>query len=76
MSQEDINDYLRKFRGKWFTSSQMEEALGISKGSMNRCLQRLKKHNEINGRIVRVMFKGKLGSQISKKVPFYSYKRV
>jgi hypothetical protein len=76
MGQEEIRDFLRKYQLRWFNSNELTKALGISKASMNRCLQKMKRHNEINEKMIKIMFKGKLGSLISKEVPFYSYKRV
>lgn len=76
MSQEEINGYLKKYQRKWFNSNELTEAMGISKASMNRCLHRMRKHNEVNEKVIRVMLKGKLGCLIGKDVPFYSYKRV
>ena len=75
MSQEQIRDYLRKYQRKWFNSNELTDVLGISRASINICLQRMRKHNEVNEKMIRVMFKGKLGCLISKEVPFYSYKR-
>ncbi len=76
MSQEDIQRFLRKYQSRWVSSNELVDALRVSKASMNRCLQRMRKHNEVNESMVRVMFRGKLGSLISKEVPFYCYKRV
>ena len=75
MGQDDINNFLRRYRNKWFTSNQLAEGLKVSKSSINRCLGRMRKHEEVNEKAVRVLFRGKLGSSISKEVPFYSYKR-
>ena len=76
MSQEEINGYLKKYQRRWFNSTQLGEVFGVSRVSMNRCLHRMRKHDEVNGKMVRVMLKGKLGCLIGKDVPFYSYKRV
>ncbi len=76
MGQEEIRDFLRKYQAEWFNSNELAEALGICKASANRCLQRMRKHDEVKEKTVKVLFKGKLGSSISKQVPLYSYKRV
>ena len=76
MSQEQIINHLRKYQPKWFNSSELSKELGISKPSINKCLSRMRKHNEVKEKTVKVMFRGKLGSSISKEVLFYSYKRV
>ena len=76
MGQEEIRGFLRKYQHGWFNSNELTQVLGISKASMNRCLQRMRKHNEVDEKMVRVMFRGKLGSLVSKEVPFYCYKRV
>ncbi len=75
MGQDEVNNFLRRYRNKWFNSNELTDVLGISRASINICLQRMRKHNEVNEKMIRVMFKGKLGCLISKEVPFYSYKR-
>ena len=70
MGQEEISGFLRKYEGRWFNSSQLAEVLRISKPSIRQSLVGLRKYNEVNERMVRVMFRGKLGSSVSKEVPF------
>lgn len=74
MSQEQIGKFLEKNKAKWYTSSQISQAIGIRRESTNKCLSRMKKHSEVKEKKIRVMLKGKLGL-IPKEVPFYSYKR-
>ena len=75
MSQEEIVGFLRKYRRKWFNSGELAEALKVSKPSINKCLLRMRRYNEVNEKTVRVLLRGKLGSLVSKEVPFYSYRR-
>jgi len=73
MTQEEITGFLDKNKAKWYTSSQIAQAIGVSRPSVNKSLGRMKKHSEVQEKRIRVMLKGKLGL-IPKEVPFYSYK--
>jgi hypothetical protein len=74
MGQEEIIGFLKRNRADWFTSSQIVNAVKVSRPSVNRCLVRMRKHSEVNEKMERVWLKGKLGF-ISKEVPFYSFKK-
>ena len=73
MTQEEITGFLDKNKAKWYTSSQIAQAIGVSRPSVNKSLGRMRKHSEVQEKRIRVMLKGKLGL-IPKEVPFYSYK--
>jgi len=73
MTQEEITGFLDKNKAKWYTSSEIAQAIGVSRPSVNKSLGRMKKHSEVQEKRIRVMLKGKLGL-IPKEVPFYSYK--
>lgn len=73
MTQEEITGFLDKNKARWYTSSQIAQAIGVSRPSVNKSLGRMKKHSEVQEKRIRVMLKGKLGL-IPKEVPFYSYK--
>jgi len=73
MGQEEIARFLRKYQRRWFNSSQIAEAVKVSRPSVNRCLERMRKHSEVKEKRVRVMLRGKLGF-VCKEVAFYSCK--
>lgn len=75
MGQEEIAKFLRRNKAKWYSSSQIARAVNVSKPSINKCLDRMRRHSEVKERKVRVMLKGKLGL-IGKEVPFYCFKRL
>lgn len=74
MGQDDITNFLRKHQPKWFTSSQISEALQTSRQSINRCLRIMKKRCEIKEKKIKVMLRGRLGF-IPRQIPFYSFKK-
>jgi transposase len=74
MGKEEINRFLHRNKAKWYSSSQIAQAIGVSRPSVNKCLGRMRKHSEVQEKRIRVMLRGKLGF-IPKEVPFYSYKR-
>lgn len=47
MGQQEVYDFLRKNKGKWFTSKEISKALGISIGSITACLKKLRKTDTI-----------------------------
>lgn len=42
MGQQEIYDYLRDKRLKWFTSKEISEGLDVSIGSVTNCLKKLR----------------------------------
>ena len=47
MGQQEVYDFLCKHKGKWFTSRQISEKLGVSIGSVTMSLKKLRKTNLI-----------------------------
>lgn len=47
MGQQEVYDFLRKNKNKWFTSRDISEALGVSIGSVTMSLKKLRKTNII-----------------------------
>ncbi|MCF7900966.1 winged helix-turn-helix domain-containing protein [Candidatus Woesearchaeota archaeon] len=47
MGQQEVYDFLCKNKGKWFTSRDISDALGVSIGSVTMSLKKLRKTNII-----------------------------
>ncbi len=47
MGQQEVYDFLTKNKGKWFTSREISEKLGVSIGSVTMSLKKLRKTNLI-----------------------------
>lgn len=47
MGQQEVYDFLCKNKGKWFTSREISDALGVSIGSVTMSLKKLRKTNII-----------------------------
>lgn len=47
MAREEVLNLLEKNRGKWFTSSEIRDILGVSNGSLATTLRKLRKTSEI-----------------------------
>lgn len=43
MGQQEVYDFLKKNSGKWYTSREISEKLGISIGSVTMSLKKLRK---------------------------------
>ena len=50
MGQQEVYDFLVKNKGKWFTSREISERLGVSIGSVTMSLKKLRKTNIIKYR--------------------------
>jgi predicted transcriptional regulator len=74
MGQDDINNFLRRYRNKWFSSNELAEVLKVSKSSINRCLGRMRKHEEVNEKTVKVVLRSGY-AMVYKGVPLYSFKK-
>ena len=48
MGQQEVYDFLRKNKRRWFTSKQISTALGISIGSITACLKKLRRTETID----------------------------
>lgn len=51
MGQYDIYRYLELHKGKWYSSHELAENLGIGWNSANCCLKRLRKFGFIDSRL-------------------------
>jgi len=47
MGQQEVYDFLKKNKNKWYTSRDISEALGVSIGSVTMSLKKLRKTNII-----------------------------
>lgn len=47
MGQQEVYDFLKKQKNKWFTSRDISGALGVSIGSVTMSLKKLRKTNII-----------------------------
>ena len=48
MGQQEVYDFLKKHRGKWYTSKEIADGLKASVGSVTTCLQKLRDSSVIN----------------------------
>ena len=48
MGQQEVYDFLKKHRGKWFTSKEIANGLKASVGSVTTCLQKLRDSSAID----------------------------
>ena len=48
MGQQEVYDFLKRYRGKWFTSKEIANGLKASVGSVTTCLQKLRKSSDID----------------------------
>lgn len=70
MGQQDIINFLRKSKVKWFNASQIAVKLNVSVGSVLACLRRLRKSKLID-------FKSQMtkAGTVYKKVFVYKFKK-
>jgi len=50
MGQQEVYDYLKKNRRKWFTSKAISKELKVSIGSVTNCLKKLRESRAIDFR--------------------------
>ena len=48
MGQQEVYDFLKKHRNKWFTSKEIASGLKASVGSVTTCLQKLRESSAID----------------------------
>ena len=48
MGQQEVYDFLKKHKGKWFTSKEIADGLRASVGSVTTCLQKLRESSDID----------------------------
>jgi transcription initiation factor IIE alpha subunit len=64
MGQQEVSDFLKRFRRKWFTSKQIAQNLKVSTGSVINNLSKLRKSRQVlfkkAGRANQYIYKYKL----------------
>ena len=50
MGQQEVYNYLKKNRKRWFTSKEISKGLKVSIGSVTNCLKKLRKTKAISFR--------------------------
>ena len=48
MGQQEVYDFLKKHRSKWYTSKEIANGLKASVGSVTTCLQKLRNSSDID----------------------------
>ena len=48
MGQQEVYDFLKKHKGKWFTSKEIADGLKASQGSVTTCLKKLRDSSAID----------------------------
>ena len=48
MGQQEVYNFLKKHRGKWYTSKEIANGLKSSVGSVTTCLQKLRDSSDID----------------------------
>ena len=48
MGQQEVYDFLKKHKGKWYTSREIADNLEASHGSVTTCLKKLRDSSAIN----------------------------
>lgn len=69
MGQEDIIQFLKKNKNKWFCVKEISKNTGSSATSVNCCISKLRKYSEVLHKTVRV--KHAYGHR---NIPLYSFK--
>ena len=69
MGQQEVYNFLKKHRNKWFTSGDIGNGLKVSVGSIMTCMKKLRDSSEID-------FKYEKGIGLSRKNAYvYRFKR-
>ena len=48
MGQQEVYNFLKRNKGKWFYSKEISKRLGASIGSVTNCLKKLREYKAIN----------------------------
>jgi len=48
MGQQEVYNFLKKYKTKWFFSKEISKKLGVSIGSVTNCLKKLRESSAIN----------------------------
>lgn len=68
MGQEEVNLFLKRNKGSWFSSRQIAARLKISIGSVTTSLKRLRQTKQVKSKL-------EYEKKIKRKIYKYSYKR-
>jgi len=68
MGQQEVYDYLKKHKGKWFTSKEIAEGLKASVGSVTTSLKKLRDSSAVDSE-----YKRRIAPR-SKNAYFYRFK--
>ena len=69
MGQQEVYDFLRKSKGKWFTSKEIASGLRASVGSVTTCLKKLRDGSDLE-------FEYRKGAQSRRKNAYiYKFRR-
>ena len=69
MGQQEVYDFLKKHKGKWYTSKEIADGLKASVGSVTTCLQKLRDGSDIDSQY------GKGTGPSKKNAYVYRFKR-
>ena len=58
MGQDDINNFLRRYRNRWFSSNELVEGLKVSRLRINKCLLRMRGYDEVDEKAVKGIIQG------------------
>lgn len=50
MGQQEVYDFLKKFKRKWFTAREISKKLKVSIGSVTNCLKKLRQSRSVQYR--------------------------
>ena len=48
MGQQEVYDFLKKYKGRWYTSKEIADGLKASHGSVTTCLKKLRDSSAID----------------------------
>ena len=48
MGQQEVYNFLKKNKNKWYLSKEISKKLGVSIGSVTNCLKKLRENKAIN----------------------------
>ena len=53
MSQQDVYEFLHEHSDKWLTTTEIGNGVGITRGAVQNACRKLKKHGEIDMKIIK-----------------------
>jgi transcription initiation factor IIE alpha subunit len=48
MGQQEVYNYLKRYKRRWFFSKEISNGLGVSIGSVTNCLKKLRENKAIS----------------------------